>query len=44
MRRASRRQIRPVLEGLEARQLLSTAAHWQIISQPIPLTGTESGT
>jgi phospholipase/lecithinase/hemolysin len=44
MKRTSQRQIRPVLEGLEGRQLLSTAASGHFIAQAIPLTSTESGT
>jgi phospholipase/lecithinase/hemolysin len=44
MKSASRRRVRPVLEGLEDRQMLSTAASTPIIPQTIPLTSTESGT
>jgi hypothetical protein len=51
MRRASKRSIRPKLEGLEGRQLLSTTSPWHAYhhaaaqtTQAVPLTGTESGT
>jgi hypothetical protein len=44
MQRTSRRQMRPMLEGLEGRQMLSTAASATIIPQAIQLTSTESGT
>ena len=43
MHRNSRRQVRPMLEGLEGRQMLSTAAGGPIVPQTIPLTSTESG-
>jgi hypothetical protein len=44
MQRNSRRHVRPVLEGLEGRQMLSTAAGAPIVPSTIPLTSTESGT
>jgi len=44
MQRTSRRQMRPMLEGLEGRQMLSTAASVTIIPQEISLTSTERGT
>src|SRR5262245_15830922 len=44
MQRTSRRQMRPMLEGLEGRQMLSTAASATIIPQAISLTSTERGT
>ena len=44
MQRNSRRHVRPVLEGLEGRQMLSTAASATIIPQAISLTSTERGT
>jgi phospholipase/lecithinase/hemolysin len=44
MKRTSRRHVRPVLEGLEGRQLLSTSVGQQFRSYAIPLTSTESGT
>src|SRR5262245_43371129 len=50
MRRAISRSVRPALEGLEGRQLLSTAWHGHAGPQPtaeatraVPLTGVESG-
>jgi phospholipase/lecithinase/hemolysin len=51
MRRAIKRLVRPRLEGLEGRQLLSTTWHGHARPQPaaqtthaVPLTGIESGT
>jgi phospholipase/lecithinase/hemolysin len=51
MKRTSSRSVRPVLEGLEGRQLLSTATDLNAIphavattEHPIPLTGTATGT
>jgi hypothetical protein len=51
MRRASKRSVRPALEGLEGRQLLSTTSAGHALphagaetTHAVPLTGTESGT
>ena len=44
MKRTRIRHVRPMLEGLEGRQLLSTAASGHISSHAIPLTSTERGT
>jgi hypothetical protein len=44
MQRADRNHVRPTLEGLEGRQMLSTAASASILAQTIPLTSTERGT
>src|SRR5262245_27504453 len=44
MQRNSRHHVRPVLEGLEGRQMLSTATGAPIHPQTISLTSTESGT
>ena len=44
MQRNGRRHVRPMLEGLEGRQMLSTAASASIVPRTIPLTSTESGT
>ena len=44
MKRTSRRHVRPVLEGLEGRQMLSRGASGSVIPHAIPLTSTESGT
>jgi phospholipase/lecithinase/hemolysin len=51
MRRAIKRSVRPALEGLEGRQLLSTTVHGHTLphqpaetSRPVPLTGVETGT
>jgi phospholipase/lecithinase/hemolysin len=44
MKKTSRRHLRPVLEGLEGRQMLSTAAGASIVSRAISLTSTETGT
>jgi phospholipase/lecithinase/hemolysin len=50
MRRSINRLLRPALEGLEGRQLLSTVSHQHAAPQPpaettraVPLTGVESG-
>ncbi len=44
MKRTNRRHVRPMLEGLEGRQMLSIAASAPIVPQAISLTSTESGT
>jgi hypothetical protein len=44
MQRADRNHVQPTLEGLEGRQMLSTAASASILAQTIPLTSTERGT
>jgi phospholipase/lecithinase/hemolysin len=44
MKKTSRRHVRPMLEGLEGRQMLSTAAGAPIVPQAVSLTSTESGT
>jgi phospholipase/lecithinase/hemolysin len=51
MRQAINRSVRPAVEGLECRQLLSTTPHGQALhhsaaemTRAVPLTGTESGT
>jgi phospholipase/lecithinase/hemolysin len=50
MRRAIKRTVRPALEGLEGRQLLSTTSYGHDVPPPpveaaraVPLTGVESG-
>jgi len=43
MKRTTKRQVRPALEGLEGRQLLSTTAAGNHTSQALPLTSTETG-
>jgi hypothetical protein len=50
MRRAINRSLRPALEGLEGRQLLSTTSHGHVAPhlaaeaiRAVPLTGVESG-
>jgi hypothetical protein len=51
MRWTSKHSVRPALEGLEGRQLLSTTTPWHAhhhvgvgATHAVPLTGTESGT
>ena len=44
MQRNGRRHVRPMLEGLEGRQMLSTAASASIVPRTIPFTSMESGT
>jgi phospholipase/lecithinase/hemolysin len=51
MRHAIKRSVRPAVEGLEGRQLLSTTVHGHILphqaaetSHPVALTGAETGT
>jgi phospholipase/lecithinase/hemolysin len=44
MKKTGRRHVRPMLEGLEGRQMLSTAASAAIVPQAISLTSTETGT
>jgi phospholipase/lecithinase/hemolysin len=44
MQKTNRRHVRPMLEGLEGRRMLSTAASAPIAAQAISLTSTETGT